>query len=412
MTDCDCRCHVNIYNPCDLPGGCASNHAPEKPKACFYDKDKGRRFVKTEHRTECQAKACKGCVPCEQDHCRVCGWRHPDDAHPLTCPECVGETRDDLDEIAELSSPSRVMGEAINRGINSAAAFIAGPAAHPAAFARRRRWVTLGGLCSCEDGTCPDEAEPPQGPVCEECSHTVPAEHKSCGWIIGPRCPAMREWLGTNRDENHPEWVLGLWDHEVAIHLGHDREYARSTDYLQQHLTALAQDEDFGFDEFARSIRSCRHYLEEIQHDGDQVERGAPCWICNTGVLVEKCHAEMTDEKGELLVDGEGRQMEDDYWYCPACESTWDIAQYDSIVTASSIFHATELTVAGLALRLSLPESTIRRWAAKTKTQRVGHAPVEHPPLIRPCGRSSDGRKLYRIEDVAAVAREKGRIPA
>lgn len=414
MTDCSCRCHLGLYYVCDVEGGCSTNHRNTgRPDPCRSAGRTKPRVIKDRHRDDCTNETCKGCAPCTAPHCQVCGWRHLDNNHPRSCSHCVGEVRDDITEIVTLARPRVIetgtyptLTEAVSRGINSAAAFLAGPTAHPADWYRRRRWVTYGGLCTCNP-VCPDDTDP-IGPACHDCSTTTPAKHPSCSWIIGPRCPAIVAWLDANRDENHPLWVLGLWDYETAAHYQHTREHPVDMDdsarYLTGHLTNLAQDEDFDFPGMAHQLRSCRTFLEDVLHAGERVEKGAPCWVCNDGTLVVKQHAEMTNPQGKIIKDPDGRPMIDDYWECPTCGNTWDIDVYDRLVKTSRIPHATELNTTDMAIRLNLPESTIRRWAGKTRTQRDGEPAVEHPPRLRSCGRGTDGRKLYRVVDVQALA--------
>jgi hypothetical protein len=98
---------------------------------CRYDRDK-REYLTPEG------------DPCRRDeygdptrHCgvrRSCGQHIG--PHELTCPRCIGRTRQDIRAIADLAPLAMV--EALGDGINSEAAQIAGPATDPRLWSARR----------------------------------------------------------------------------------------------------------------------------------------------------------------------------------------------------------------------------------------------------------------------------------
>lgn len=217
---------------------------------CRYAGRTQHRLLRT-HLRDCDAAGCEGCQPCTERHCRACGMRHVEEQ---TCAQCVGDVRDDLAEIVTLDG--RMLDEAQHRGVESQAAMLAGPAADHEVWYARHRLI----LQRATVGTKADEAR------------------------------AM-EWHYDNRDEQHPYWVLGGWDLMVTEYLGHDRTEAvsvtGSADYLADQLTYLAQRPDFGWEDMAREVRSCRAHLEDVLYDGERDERGTPCPMCGKRALVK-----------------------------------------------------------------------------------------------------------------------------
>lgn len=277
---------------------------------------------------------CPGCAPCPLRHCCDCGITH---VAALTCPECIGAARDTLAEIVRMHDA--LPDEAVSRGAQSEAFHLAGPTANPEAWQQRGRY-----------------------------GHRYERDSR----------------LG----ENHPLWVLGTWDLAVTELYKHRRMTAISVesaaDYLGRNLTDLAQDVDFAFDDFANSLRECASHLEAVLHDGEQVERGAPCLRCKKPVT-------KTTEAGKTIIR------------CEPCRRTLSDNEYRLAVRAAHTAHADRLNVTDMAERIGVSESAIRRWANVVRTQRDGEPPVEHPPLLRSCGRDGTGRKVYRVADAQTV---------
>lgn len=301
------------------------------------------RVLRDQHGDECPELGwhpplawtdCSGCAACRQHHCGVCGIEHVD---RLTCPGCIGDVRSHLDEIARMTD--KLPSEAQTRGAQSEAFHLAGPVANPEAWQQRGRY-----------------------------GHKYTAESR----------------LG----ENHPLWVLGTWDLAVAEHYGHRRTasitVASAADYLARNLTELAQDIDFAFDDLAQDLRHCQSHLEDVLHDGEQVEKGAPCLRCKQPVI-------KTTEAGTTTVR------------CDRCRHTLSDNEYRLAVRATHTAHADRLNVADMAERIDVPESTIRRWANVLRIQRDGEAAVEVQPLLRSCGRDTSGRKVYRVADALTI---------
>jgi hypothetical protein len=102
----------------------------ERP-TCRYDRTIGAHLTR-EHTPECVAVGCQGCRPCTHDegnpvrHCRVrlrctshLGWTEH------ACPVCLGKIRANLTQITALLA--LMPAEAVEQGVNSEAANLAGP---------------------------------------------------------------------------------------------------------------------------------------------------------------------------------------------------------------------------------------------------------------------------------------------
>ncbi len=99
---------------------------------CRWDREAKAHLLR-EHRSDCNIVECRGCLPCMHDdagnpvrHCRTrtrctshLGW----DDH--TCPECLGKIRGNMTAI--LDAMALMPEEALERGINSEPANLAGP---------------------------------------------------------------------------------------------------------------------------------------------------------------------------------------------------------------------------------------------------------------------------------------------
>jgi len=241
--------------------------------------------------------------PCPEAHCLVCGHRHVDE---LTCPACIGSTRDDLAEVARLDM--QLLTEAIHRGVESEAAMLEGAVADANAWRQRRRY-------------------------------------------------GYRDHADDRLGENAPLWVLGTWDLLVTEHYGHTRTrrvtVPSAAKYLASNLTELAQDGDFAFEDLARGVRQCRAHLEAVLHDGEQRDTGAPCMTC--GVPLERVWG-----SSEL---GDG-------WRCPRCREKSTEDQYRFAVAHLHREEADHLTDRDMEIRTGVKAATVRKWAERGQVRR------------------------------------------
>lgn len=104
---------------------------------CRYDKAAERHLLRT-HLPACDAAGCQGCEPCLRDQngdpVKHCTARVGCNGHlghgELTCPGCIEKTRTVIRKIVDLAAVT-LLEEAIEAGVDSEAAYLAGPAADP-----------------------------------------------------------------------------------------------------------------------------------------------------------------------------------------------------------------------------------------------------------------------------------------
>lgn len=302
---------------------------------CRWTSSTTPRLLRT-HLDDCTGR-CDGCEPCPERHCQVCGREHvtvEGKGSDQTCATCVGETRSGMAEVMRLTK--RLMPEALHKGVDSEAANLAGPAINTLDGIEAYNWRNYAAL---------------------KAGKTVEAD-----------------------DDRHPLWVFGTWEMLVREHLGQPSEKRITIEsaraYLAGHLTRLAHDLDFAFEELARDIRTCVAHLERVLHEGEQEERGAPCVICG---------------KGALLKDY-GKTSEDEIrWKCTRtnCGQWYTDHDYRTKVEATYIQHADRLTASQMHKAHRVPEGSVRSWASKDK--------------VRKLGKDSTGLTLYSVEDTLAM---------
>lgn len=278
--------------------------------ACKWNGRNEPRVLPGRHGQDCGDETCGGCAPCEQRHCVIDGRTHLTDAHPLTCPSCIGDVRDDLDQIVDMHS--RLRGEAIVRGM-----------------AGERDGTVLGGDAMV---------------------------------MLAMR---YREQTGIGSDGDHSHesdadpvptlLTLATWEDCWRDHLGHDTadtaEVAEVAGYLALMLTRMAQDADLPFDDFARDIRNARGRLEDVLRDGEREETGAPCPDC-----------------GRRMVKHYGKRVIDDRWRCPdrrECKAEYTEWRYRGVVDDRYLRNATALTARDMHRAHDVPEGSVRAWASE-----------------------------------------------
>lgn len=297
--------------------------------SCRWNGLRNPRTIAGRHGEDCQGLDCPGCQPCTEPHCRVCGRTHADG----TCAECMAATRETLFEIARMCDA--LPEEVESRGIAGEAMMLLGPVVDPEAWGHVSASVASGRL---------------------------PAD-----WIEGG-------------GELHPATVLLTWQMVWRDALEHDEapdaELATAVDYLDRTMSYMGGYEHVPFEDFARDVRRCSGHLEAVLHDGEQVERGAPCLACGRQMT------KSTGDGGNVTYD------------CLTCHRRVPEAQYRYAVGVAYRAHADRLPITDLADRLGIPASTIRRWASSARG---------NPPLLRSCGVNASGVKVYRVSAVEDV---------
>lgn len=281
------------------------------------------RVVPRRHDIDCLDDACNGCLPCTEAHCSVCHRVH---VAGQTCAECLATTREALHDIARMCAALPT--EAEHRGVEGEAMMLLGPTADPEARGHLEASVLAGRV-------------PP-------------------------------DYLETATHELHPLFVLGSWDAVWRDALEHDESTARLTvataiGYINRQMTYMADHEHVPFDDFARDVRRCRAHLEAVLHDGEQVDRGAPCMTCN--VPLERTW---------------GADAGNDGWRCPRCRQTSTEDQYRFAIAHLHRDSAAWLTDRDIEIRTGVKAGTVRVWAQRGEVER----------------KRDQGRTVYAVADV------------
>lgn len=331
-----------------------------KPKCRWGGPESG--WLSPEHLRDCKAADCSGCRPCGEDHCAFRGRcaHHVDHAAGIiTCPSCIGTVRGDLRAIAQLHAVA-LPSEAVEKGVDSEAFNLVGPAPAPADLAERR------------------EADE---------------------WLQG--------WCAIKPDPDHePYTLLGRWDLALRETYGPPTRLritvSRAADYLEG-LLAGPFPHAPEFEVFAREVKACREHAEQVLHDSRKPEEGARCPECGKGgPRLRKRYAEGKDDKT--------RRGERDTWHCPANPAHWwSEHDYRARVDGAYLAHAPTLTADDMERAHGIPASTVRRWASETTRWvprpdgKPGKLKVSVPPKIKPAGKTHDGRRLYDVAECQAL---------
>jgi hypothetical protein len=184
-----------------------------------------------------------------------------------------------------------------------------------------------------------------------------------------------REWVEEGGGELHPLTVLLSWamvwrdalDHDEAP----DATLETAVDYLDRTMSYMAGYEWVPFEDFSRDLRRCVGHLEAVLHDGEQVDRGAPCMTC--GVALERTW---------------GKDEAQDGWRCPRCRETSTEDQYRFAVAHLHREEAEWLTDRDMEQRTGVKAGTVRQWASREEIARKRDA----------------GRTVYCVSEVMARA--------
>lgn len=277
---------------------------------CRYDRETKTHLTR-EHRADCIARTCKGCQPCTHDdngnpvrHCRTrlrctshLGW----DEH--TCPTCLDKIRGNLTAIVD--GLALMPDEAIEQGVNSEPANLAGP-------------------------------------------H---ADYVTAQWRL---VNASRSGVSVEElDMRDPYTCLTMHERTIREDLGHDETtlvsptIGATAGYLDWVLTDLARDEDRTWMLVALlgDTAKLRAHVESALRDGKTPERGAPCPDCvREGKAAERLRrvyghwcTKAGCERVHYLDDS------GDVWRCPvAPEHEWSHERYENYVKKRSEMRTSE----------------------------------------------------------------------
>lgn len=317
---------------------------------CHYAGSERPRQVTGRHLVEgCE---CKGCEPCGHSHCAICRVAHA----AGTCPECMAETRESLREIGRMCDA--LPAEVEHRGVEGEAMMLLGPSADP-----------------------------------EATGHLLASIR--CG-----RVPA--DYLEIADDERHPLFVLATWAMLWRDVLEHEEptevvDVASELDYLDQQMTYMSGRDEPPFEDFAQDIRQCERHLESVLHDGEQVDRGAPCMTCERPLLRVWSGTELPWSH----TDGSRPMVSEDAWACARCKTWRSESEYRLNVAEDHLWSAEWLTDQQAETRTKIKAGTIREWARDRD---------DRPALVKK--RRDSERVVYLVADVERVAREKGMMAA
>jgi hypothetical protein len=314
--------------------------------ACKWNGRGNPRTITGRHAEDCADDTCRGCQPCEGPHCRLCIVAHTDG----TCPECMAETREALHDIGRMCGA--LPDEVEHRGVEGEAMMLLAPAADPEAWGHMEASVLSGRV-------------PP-------------------------------EYLEENAGELHPEFILRSWQMVWRDALEHDEVpdslLSTAVDYLNTQMTYMGGYEHVDFVDFSRDLRRCRNHLEAVLHDGEQVEVGAPCMACGSGL--RRCW------KGRELpwntAEHPARAIGDG-WACPRCKRWHTDTQYRLAVKNLHREEAEWLTDQDMQIRTGVKAGTVRSWAREGS-----EFPVRK--------RRDQQRTVYAVADVLSVAKDKGLV--
>jgi len=328
----------------------------------------------------CDTNTCRGCAPCPDNHCAVCGVHHTDDTHPITCPECVAGIREDLKALPALCLQLRRHAREGNSLRLAAAPIPGGEAtvmvAPSTTTAHSRAWYAEGHKPTCKD------------PDCLGClGYSVDASHK------------QDEWDG---DADTPMLVLVQWEDAWRDTLGSPTQrrphLKHAIDYLADHLTLMAQRHDPPIADFAEELAALRYHLEEVLGDGVRNQPGAPCVHCGTALVQisskpRACkHRRLADDLAKAFEEPrfnlhalcwaypkialEHQKCDQgglrDTWQCLRCRRRYTDDQYRHAVGTEYIRSARSLTARELEWKTGVPATTIRAWGSMGRVAKRG----------------------------------------
>lgn len=272
--------------------------------SCRFVSTTEPRVISGRHQDPC---ACDdremGCLPCPETHCVVCSKEHARAA----CVTCLEAARSDLQAIGDLCLG--LPAEAAQKGVQSEAMMLWGPAADPEAWQHRAMSAMVGRL---------------DASYLEDC-----------------------------RDEMHPLFVLGSWEQIWRDFLDHPTELRITVEsagrYLDLQIGYMSDQVEPAFDEFARELRQCRGHLEDVLRDGIREERGAPCVQCERPMV-----------------------RTEDHWECRRCHRRVTEAEYRFAVGVAYRAHSDRLTAMDLGEKLGIKASMIRVWGSRGLVRKRG----------------------------------------
>lgn len=296
------------------------NHHDATPGPCIWAGTDHPRALPGRHEDHCDNGHCKGCLPCPEPHCIVCGIEHVD---RRTCPGCLGDTRTALTDLVDLWQRL------------GAHAILGGTDGHLEAAGR-----IPGG-----------EATAVAGPGSKGASRTVLTEEgKDTTHLLEER-----------ENELRPVrlWVFGWEEDWRTIREQTTTDTANlhtGVAYLARHLDWAAQHHD-AFDAFAAELGRQVAHLEDVVHAGERADKGAPCRNCD-----------------RPLVRVWAKQASNDHWKCERCGEKTKPDQYRFSVAQEARAYADWLSASDMELEHDIRPGTLRQWAKREKVRKKGRS--------------------------------------
>lgn len=280
------------------------------------------------HVSDCTGE-CRGCEPCPERHCICCGHNHSLDQ---TCPSCLAEVRTDIGLIEFML---RV---------------------------RLRAQVTDGSSLT------------GSGSVKLMASSDIPGGEAMVE--IGPYSDggAATDRLQKDDERVRPEatisQIMGSWSQDWTESAGGTVRHPSNHD----HVTWAAKHHP-AFDDFAREIREHRSRLEDMLHDGERADLGAPCFVCH-----------------RPLERHYGKSEGNDSWWCEKCKKDLGVAEYVEEVGKNYRRNAEWLTAEDVSETYQIPRGSLSSWASGGD--------------VRKKRDMNTGRMVYNVKD--ALTRRDG----
>lgn len=199
----------------------------------------------------------------------------------------------------------------------------------------------------------------------------------------------LADWLAVeDRDSDPipPLLMLAGWEDIVRAERGTPTDLRatipRAIAYFRDAVDWMLGDVDgranfLPVTEFARELGQLKSRLEAVLHEGDRLDKGAPCMTCS-----------------QPLVKEWGLDEKRDRWHCRTCDQWSTVDQYRLAVKAGARAVAKALTATDMETEYRVSASTLRVWV--------------HRGEVRKRGKNQSGRALYDVGDVLAKRNEGG----
>ena len=354
---------------------------------CRYDKAAERHLLRT-HLPACDTAGCQGCEPCLRDQngdpVKHCTARVGCNGHlgygELTCPSCIEKTRTVIRKIVDLAAVT-LLEEAIEAGVDSEAAYLAGPACDPEAWSWRKVTAKQGGPWHMSLEEDDDEHHPYR--VLTTWEAMLREDYKQPSPPIGCSATTIYEL------EGKPVWQANPADcrkkHGPDCWKGAQRptNVTSAAKYLDGMLHRIANDETQDWALFARELRDCCNHLEAVVHTLRRPEQGVPCPECSNedgaGPRLTKHYVE------------HDRTGASDWWGCVAVrEHSWPDYVYRKWVADVYLEQADRLTASQIASQYGIPAGSVRGWASLGRVDKRG--------------KDEQGRQMYDVAQARACA--------